>query len=38
VQEAAIKNGQTIYAYKHGLFRLPIPIHLTQLEQLPLAA
>ncbi|MDQ3753126.1 MAG: transposase [Acidobacteriota bacterium] len=38
VQEAAMENGQTIYAYKHRLFRLPIPTHLTQLEQLPLAA
>jgi hypothetical protein len=37
-QNAAVKNGQTIYAYKHSLFRLPIPEHLTQLEQLPLAA
>jgi len=35
---AAVNSGQTIYAYKHSLFRLPIPEHLTQLEQLPLAA
>jgi len=38
VQEVARENGQTIYAYKHSLFRLPIPPHLAQLEQLPLAA
>lgn len=38
VQTAAINNGQTIYAFKHRLFRLPIPEHLVQLEHLPLAA
>ncbi len=38
VQKAAMENGQTIYAYKHNLFRLPIPTHLAQLEHLPLAA
>jgi len=38
VQTAAINNQQTIYAFKHSLFRLPIPEHLAQLEQLPLAA
>ncbi len=37
-QAEAIRHGQTIYAFKHRLFRLPIPEHLTQLEQLPLAA
>lgn len=37
-QTAAIKNGQTIYAFKHRLFRLPILEHLAQLEQLSLAA
>lgn len=37
-QQAARQQGQTIYAYKRELFRLPIPEHLTQLEQLPLAA
>jgi hypothetical protein len=38
VERAAMKEGQTIYAFKHRLFRLPIPEHLTQLEDLPLAA
>jgi putative transposase len=38
VQAEAIKNGATIYAFKRRLFRLPIPDHLAQLEQLPLAA
>ena len=37
-QAEARKKGQTIYAFKHSLFRLPIPSHLAQLEQLPLAA
>jgi hypothetical protein len=37
-QQAARQQGQTIYAYKHELFRLPLPEHLTQLEHLPLAA
>lgn len=37
-EAAAIKNGQTIYAFKRKLFRLPIPEHLPQLEDLSLAA
>ncbi len=37
-QQAATMKGQTLYAYKQELFHLPIPEHLTQLEQLPLAA
>src|SRR5215210_2494844 len=37
-EQAAIKEGQTIYAFKRNLFRLPIPEHLSQLEDLPLAA
>jgi hypothetical protein len=37
-QKAAIKEGQTIYAFKRELFRLPIPEHLSQLEDLSLAA
>lgn len=37
-QGTALKEEQTVYAYKRRLFRLPIPEHLTQLEQLPLAA
>ncbi|GAC1446255.1 MAG: transposase [Pyrinomonadaceae bacterium] len=37
VQTAALNTRQTIYAFKHKLFRLPIPEHLTQFEQLPLA-
>jgi hypothetical protein len=37
-QAEALKRRQTIYAFKHRLFRLPIPTHLAQLEQLPLAA
>lgn len=37
-QAEAIKHGQTTYAFKHRLFRLPIPEHLMQLEHLPLAA
>lgn len=37
-EAAAIKNGQTIYAFKRRLFRLPIPEHLPQLENLSLAA
>jgi hypothetical protein len=35
---AAMKKGQTIYAFKRKLFRLPIPEHLPQLENLSLAA
>lgn len=37
-EQAAMKKGQTIYAFKRNLFRLPIPEHLSQLEDLPLAA
>lgn len=37
-QQAAMKKGQTIYAFKRELFRLPIPEHLPQLENLSLAA
>lgn len=37
-EAAAIKGGQTIYAFKRQLFRLPIPEHLPQLEHLSLAA
>ena len=37
-QSAALKDRQTVYAYKRRLFRLPIPEHLAQLEQLSLAA
>lgn len=37
-QQAAIKNGQTIYALKRRLFRLPIAEHLSQLVNLSLAA
>jgi hypothetical protein len=37
-QAAALKKGQTIYAFKRRLFRLPIPEHLPQLENLSLAA
>jgi hypothetical protein len=29
-EAAAIKQGQTIYAFKRELFRLPIPEHLPQ--------
>lgn len=38
VQAEATRRGQTIYAFKQRLFRLPIPTHLAQLEQLSLAA
>jgi putative transposase len=37
-QQAALKKGQTIYSFKRDLFRLPLPEHLPQLENLPLAA
>ena len=37
-QAEAMKNGQTIYAFKRRLFRLPIPEHLAHLEHLPIAA
>jgi hypothetical protein len=38
IQQVAMRNGQTIYAFKRHLFRLPIPEHLPQLEDLSLAA
>ena len=37
-EQAAMKKGQTIYAFKRELFRLPIPEHLPQSEHLSLAA
>lgn len=37
-EQAAMKGGQTIYSFKRELFRLPIPEHLPQLENLSLAA
>jgi putative transposase len=37
-EQAAMKKGQTIYSFKRELFRLPIPEHLPQLEDLSLAA
>jgi hypothetical protein len=37
-EQTAIKGGQTIYSFKRKLFRLPIPEHLPQLEELSLAA
>ncbi len=37
-EAAAIKGGQTIYAFKRELFRLPIPDHLPQLDALSVAA
>lgn len=37
-QEATMQKWQTIYAFKRELFRLPIPEHLSQLENLSLAA
>ena len=37
-EAAALKKGQTIYSFKRELFRLPIPEHLPQLENLSLAA
>ena len=37
-EQAAMKKGQTIYAFKRELFRLSIPEHLSQLEDLSLAA
>lgn len=38
VEHAAMKVGQTIYAFKHKLFRLPIPEHLPQLDAFSVAA
>jgi hypothetical protein len=37
-EQAAIKEGQTIYAFKRELFRLPIPEHLPQLDAFNVAA
>jgi putative transposase len=37
-EQAAIKGGQTIYAVKRALFRLPIPDHLPQLDAFSVAA
>jgi hypothetical protein len=37
-EQAAIKEGQTIYALKRKLFRLPIPEHLPQLDVFSVAA
>lgn len=37
-ERAAMLQGQTIYAFKRRLFCLPIPEHLPQSEDLPLAA
>jgi hypothetical protein len=37
-EQAAIKEGQTIYAFKRELFRLPIPDHLPQLDAFSIAA
>jgi hypothetical protein len=37
-EQAALKIGQTIYSFKRELFRLPIPEHLPQSEDLSLAA
>src|ERR1041384_3660814 len=37
-EQSALKKGQTIYSFKRDLFRLPIPEHLPQLENLSLAA
>jgi hypothetical protein len=33
-----MKGGQTIYAFKRQLFRLPIPEHLPQLDAFSVAA
>jgi putative transposase len=37
-EQAAMKAGQTIYAFKRNLFRLPIPAHLPQLDAFSVAA
>ena len=37
-EQAAMKEGQTIYAFKRKLFRLPIPEHLPQLDAFSVAA
>lgn len=38
VERSAITEGQTIYAFKRKLFRLPIPEHLSQLDAFSVAA
>ncbi len=38
VQRAALEDGQTIYAFKHNLFRQPIPQHLPLLDSFRVAA
>jgi hypothetical protein len=38
VERSAMAEGQTIYAFKRKLFRLPIPEHLPQLDAFSLAA
>jgi hypothetical protein len=37
-EQAAIKEGQTIYSLKRELFRLPLPEHLPQLDAFCIAA
>jgi hypothetical protein len=37
-EQAAMKGGQTIYAFKRQLFRLPIPEHLPQMDAFSVAA
>ena len=37
-EQTAIKEGQTIYAFKRELFRLPIPEHLPQCDAFSVAA
>jgi len=37
-EQAAMKRGQTVNAFKRQLFRLPVPEYLPQLENLSLAA
>src|ERR671938_492419 len=37
-ESTAIKEGQTIYAFKRELFRLPIPEHLPQCDAFSVAA
>ena len=38
VQRAALEGGQTVYAFKHNLFRQPIPQHLPLLDSFRVAA
>lgn len=38
VQKEALEKGETIYQFKHNLFRLPIPNQLPQLNDLMIAA